>query len=219
MSEECQGDAAYVLGALSPADRQAYERHLRDCQDCQDSVQRLAGLPGLLALTSAKAISEDDPPVPATLLPRLVSRVGAESRKRRLVVGGVLAACLAAVATLVSVLVFSTAGPTTPTAAAVESEPMTQVVPGPMTASVELTAKQWGTAITVVCQYTEYADTTVSYDLTVIDVDGNPAPAGTWRAVAGANMRVPMATSVPEDRIATLEVRLPDGRTILQTQR
>ena len=53
MNEECGSDAAYVLGALSPADRQAYERHLRDCQECQDSVQRLAGLPGLLALTSA----------------------------------------------------------------------------------------------------------------------------------------------------------------------
>jgi len=37
--------------------------------------------------------------------------------------------------------------------------------------------------------------------------------------VAGATMRVPMATSVPEDRIATLEVRLPDGRTILQAER
>ena len=219
MSEECRSAAAYVLGALSPADRQAYERHLRDCQECQDSVQRLAGLPGLLALTSAAAISDGEPPVPATLLPRLISRVGAERRKRRWIVGGVLAASLAAVATLVSVLIFSTAQPTTPTAAAVQSEPLTQVVPGPMTASVELTAKQWGTAITLVCYYAEYADTSVSYDLTVIDVDGHPAPAGTWRAVAGANMRVPMATSVPEDRIAALQVRLPDGQTIMQAQR
>ena len=219
MSEVCRDDAAYVLGALSPADRQVYERHLRHCQECQDSVQRFAGLPGLLALTSATAISDDDPPVPATLLPRLISRVGAERRRRHWVLGGVLAASLAAVATLVSVLIFSTAKPSTPTVAAVDSKPMTQVVPGPMTASVELTAKQWGTAITVVCQYAEYADTTVPYDLTVIDVDGHPAPAGTWRAVAGANMRVPMATSVPEDRIAALEVRLPDGRTILHTER
>jgi len=219
VSEECRSDAAYVLGALSPADRQAYERHLRGCRNCQDSVQRLAGLPGLLALTSATAISDDDPPVPATVLPRLISRVGAEQRKRRWIVGGVLAASLAAVAALVSVLIFGTATPSTPSAAAVESEPMTQVVPGPMTASVELTAKQWGTAITVVCQYTEYADTSVAYDLTVIDVDGHPAPAGTWRAVAGANMRVPMATSVPQDRIAALEVRLPDGQTIMQAQR
>ena len=71
----------------------------------------------------------------------------------------------------------------------------------------------------MVCQYAQYADTSVPYDLTVIDVDGQPAAAGTWRAVAGANMRVPMATSVPEDRIAALEVRLPDGRTIMQAER
>ncbi len=219
MSEECRNDAAYVLGALSPADRQAYEQHLRSCQHCQDSVQRLAGLPGLLALTSAEAIAEEDPPVPATLLPALISRVGAERRKRRWYVGGMLAASLAAVVALVSVLIFGSARTAAPTTAAVESEPMTQVVPGPMTASVELTAKQWGTAITMVCQYAQYADTSVPYDLTVIDVDGKPAAAGTWRAVAGANMRVPMATSVPEDRIATLEVRLPDGRTIMQAER
>jgi len=219
VSEECRNDAAYVLGALSPADRQAYEQHLRGCERCQDSVQRLAGLPGLLALTSATAITEEDPPVPATLLPALISRVGAERRKRRWFVGGMLAASLAAVVALVSVLIFGPARSAAPSTAAVESEQMTQVVPGPMTASVELTAKQWGTAITMVCQYAQYADTSVPYDLTVIDVDGKPAAAGTWRAVAGANMRVPMATSVPEDRIAALEVRLPDGRTIMQAER
>ena len=30
---------------------------------------------------------------------------------------------------------------------------MTQVLAGPMTASLELVDKRWGTAITVVCQY------------------------------------------------------------------
>jgi hypothetical protein len=218
VSEECRNDAAYVLGALSPADRQAYERHSRDCQDCQDSVQQLAGLPGLLALTSAEAIADPVPSVPPTSLPGLIARVARQWRRRRWVIGGVLAASLAVVAASVSVLVLGSATPAT-TTVAVESQPMTQVVPSPMTASVELASKQWGTAITVVCQYAEYIDPSVSYDLTVIDVDGHPAAAGTWRAVAGATMRVATATSVPEDRIATLEVRLSDGRTILQADR
>ena len=39
-------DAAYVLGALSPGDRRAFESTCGDCADCQDSVQRLAGIPG-----------------------------------------------------------------------------------------------------------------------------------------------------------------------------
>ena len=42
-------DAAYVLGALSPAERREYEEHLADCSACQSAVSELAGMPGLLA--------------------------------------------------------------------------------------------------------------------------------------------------------------------------
>jgi hypothetical protein len=44
------GDAgAYLLGALSPADRASYAEHLDGCGECLHEVGRLAGLPGLLA--------------------------------------------------------------------------------------------------------------------------------------------------------------------------
>ena len=86
-----------------------------------------------------------------------------------------------------------------------------------MTASLELVDKRWGTAITVICEYTDQVETSVAYDLTVIDTDGHPGTAGTWRAVPGATARVSTATAVPRDRIASLEVRLPDGRTILRS--
>ena len=42
-------DAAYVLGALSAAERQEYEDHLTSCPSCRDAVAELAGMPGLLA--------------------------------------------------------------------------------------------------------------------------------------------------------------------------
>ncbi|WP_129784798.1 anti-sigma factor family protein [Promicromonospora panici] len=45
-------DAAYVLGALSPSDRRAYERHLADCDACRAAVAELAGMPGLLGTLS-----------------------------------------------------------------------------------------------------------------------------------------------------------------------
>ena len=45
-------DAAYVLGALSPADRREFEEHLAGCPGCQAAVSELAGLPGLLAQVS-----------------------------------------------------------------------------------------------------------------------------------------------------------------------
>ena len=42
-------DAAYVLGALSPAERREFEEHLAGCPACQAAVSELAGMPGLLA--------------------------------------------------------------------------------------------------------------------------------------------------------------------------
>ena len=41
-------DGAYVLGALSPAERAAYERHLATCSFCREAVADIAVLPGLL---------------------------------------------------------------------------------------------------------------------------------------------------------------------------
>jgi hypothetical protein len=39
----------YVLGALSPAERRAFEAHLTRCHPCRDDLISVAGLPGLLA--------------------------------------------------------------------------------------------------------------------------------------------------------------------------
>ena len=245
----CRDDAAYVLGALSPADRHAYEDHLHDCATCQASVQRIAGLPGLLALTTATAVEDEEPPVPDTVLLGLISRVRSARRRRGWLIAGALAASVAAILALVvtvlvrpaketaddysggptvttGVVASSESGPADPTpgsggpdlgSAGLTTVPMTQVLPSPMTASLELVDKKWGTAITVVCQYEQDVDASVAYDLAVIDTDGHLAPAGSWLAVPGATSTVTVATAVPRDRIATLEVRLPDGRPILQS--
>ena len=237
MSALCASDAAYVLGALSPVDRHEYEEHLRACATCQASVQRIAGLPGLLALTTAEALEGSDPQVPQTLLPSLIERVHADRRRRAWTVGGLLAASLAAVLALAVTLAVrptaetaegypqgggSTASstPSAPPAAGtaqVVEEQLVPVGPGPMTASLELADKKWGTAITVVCAYGDDVDSSVAYDLTVIDTAGQSDPAGTWRAVPGATMRVNTATSLSRNRIAAFEVRLPDGRAILRS--
>ena len=46
----CLDDAGYLLGALSPAERQEFRRHLRHCLRCRTSVKQLAPVLGLLAL-------------------------------------------------------------------------------------------------------------------------------------------------------------------------
>jgi anti-sigma factor RsiW len=233
VSDLCNSDAAYVLGALSPVDRRTYEDHLRGCAECQVSVQRLAGLPGLLALTSAEAVEGNGQPIPDTLLPGLIKRVQVERRRRNWVIGGVLAAAVAAVAVLVGTLVVrspdnvavqnppdasvAVSSPSSSTAPIDETTVMKPVgEPGPMSASLQLVDKKWGTAITVVCEYDQRSDAAWTYDLAVIDTDGNLSPAGTWSAVPGVTARVATATSVPRDRIAAFEVRLPNGEAILR---
>jgi anti-sigma factor RsiW len=49
--------AIYVLGALGPAERQAFERHFHACPQCRAEVLAVAPLPGLL-----RRMSPDPPP-------------------------------------------------------------------------------------------------------------------------------------------------------------
>jgi hypothetical protein len=58
--EHLQDSGSYVLGALSPPERDAYERHLGQCDTCRTEVADLAVLPGLLGrldLPTARAIA------------------------------------------------------------------------------------------------------------------------------------------------------------------
>ena len=64
--------AAYVLGALAPAERQVFEAHLAACVPCAAEVRSLA-LVGL-ALAQAAPTAEPSAPVRARLLARLSAR-------------------------------------------------------------------------------------------------------------------------------------------------
>src|SRR5690348_14862560 len=78
-------DAAYVLGALTPADRRVYESHLAQCPSCRAAVARLAPTVGLLSRVPAdraRAIA-DVPEEPAAQLREKVVRAHSLRRQRR----------------------------------------------------------------------------------------------------------------------------------------
>jgi hypothetical protein len=99
-------DGSYVLGALSPAERQQYEEHLAGCQECTQAVLQLAGLPGLLAKVDPASLEPEptEDPVPTTLLPALVGEVRRRQRRRHLVTAAA-AAAVAVIVTVVSLVV------------------------------------------------------------------------------------------------------------------
>ena len=226
-------DAAYVLGALSPAERLEFERHLAACDECSRSIRSLAGLPGLLDLVDANVLEDPpaDTPLPATLLPSLTRAVEARRRRRTVVIAG-LAAAAAAVAALSLPLVLDrddappTSGPGTssPSTAGqdrVETHAMAPQGDVPIEATLGLEPVTWGTRMVLTCTYDKDAigvelPEQVDYLLYVTDAEGHTEQVGSWTSVSGATMTVPTATSVTRDDLRTVEVRTPDGRVVLR---
>ena len=210
----CLNDASYVLGGLSPTERQTYEQHLAGCVRCQASVARLAGLPGLLSSTSPDDLGIAVAPLPDTLLPRLLATVARERRRRRLLWSTTAGAAVAAVLALLVVLLVRPAS-TAPPVALPAPVAMKPLVSGPMQVSLQLTDKQWGTSVVVNCAYGSEHESGVGYQLVAFDPAGKPQTLGWWKSVAGSGTTVTTASSLRLKDIARLEVQLPDGRPIL----
>ncbi len=219
-------DGAYVLGALSPNERLAFERHLRSCDDCTQSVRRLAGLPGLLGRVDV-AVLEDpmpDEPLPDTLLPALVDRV-ARRRRRRTAFAVGLAAAAAVFAGAVPVVV-GQLGDDPPPAARQDAtaEPgltMAPVGDVPVRATIGLEEVTWGTRLDLTCTYdptlVEYElPPEADYELFVSTRRGRTEQVGSWRSVGGKTMQLTAATATSRRDIASVQVRTRDGRVVLE---
>ena len=224
-------DAAYVLGALSPAERLAYERHLPTCEECSRSVRSLAGMPGLLDLADASVLEHppSDPPVPATLLPSLTRAVQTRRRRRTVAVSGLAAAAAAVVALGIPVVVGGEDGPpasgpgtsSPSTESGVETAEMAPQGDVPIAASLELETVTWGTRMLLTCTYDKdwvsvELPEEVDYLLFVTTTGGRTEQVGSWTSVSGTTMTVPAATSVVREDIATVEVRTTSGRVVLR---
>lgn len=226
-------DGAYVLGALSPAERQEFENHLLRCADCARAVRELAGLPGLLSRVPLEdALMAPVEPPPDTLLPALVREVRRRQRQRRWLTGAAAAVAAAAVA-LGAVRVAGglgqgagLAGPPRPVGSStstVRPDPgaaLTEVNPTLLAANVRFETMAWGTRLDLTCVYGDGgsygAPDTPSYALVVRNRRGVSEQVATWQAVPGRTTTVMGAVSWNPDDIATVEVRTPDGRPLLR---
>jgi len=228
-------DGSYVLGALSPAERQEFEQHVSGCAECAQSVRELAGLPGLLSRVDP-AVLDSPPvrhPVPETLLPTLVDRVRRARRRRAFVTAGVAAAAVAAIAvgSLAVTGAFdsdappSTAPSTTATPAVTATGPVSQAMQPigsvPVRASVTFEGVAWGTRLGLTCTYVsgggDYEPSPeATYVLVVNTRDGRAEPVGTWRAKAGTTTRLSAATAADLDDISSVEVQTEMGQPVLR---
>jgi anti-sigma factor RsiW len=216
-------DAAYVLGALSPADRRDFEKHLKMCAECAGAVSELAGLPGLMSRVSIDQLTAEAEPVPETLLPSLARAVRRERIRRRLAVGAAAAAaaCLVTVGAVAITHPDSPAQPPVVPPASTSSANLAlhAVVPSPVTASARLVDLAWGTRIDLTCTYAARGRSPAGgfpYALVVVDRAGAAQQVATWKALPNRRLTVLGTSSRSRADIAAVEIRTLKGLTILR---
>jgi len=234
-------DAAFVLGALSPAERRDYEDHLEDCDKCRAAVTELSALPGLLGRIDdarAFALLEDAgaepeagaetetgaqadggvPGPPADLVARIQTRERRDRIRRRIGMGAGLAAAAAIAATLALVLPPVLAPTAQPTLAAVLTPTEPDV---PVLADIELTTFSWGTRIDMDCSYHPGAPgpdggyAPMAYAMWIVDRNGAETSLSTWTAAPNGTVSVTASTALDLADIAEIEVRDATGEQVL----
>ena len=212
---------AYLLGALSPADRADYAAHLDTCSECLHEVGRLAGLPGLLAHAPTGA-GRGDPgeEPPPDLVPGAVAAIRRHRGRQRLI-GAASVVVLAGIVLGGGVLFGRTAGAPGPVPAQPVALPvqMQQVSAEPVTAQVGFAEKAWGTAINVRCRLDGgSADALGVFVLVAVAEDGSAQELARWQARPGEDANIATATDLLPGQLRTLEIKAdPSGSTVLRT--
>ncbi|WP_326947795.1 MULTISPECIES: anti-sigma factor family protein [unclassified Amycolatopsis] len=209
-------DAAYVLGALSPEDRQRFEQHLRGCERCAAAVRELAGLPGLLAQSGPPQVSAvvDAGPPPPDLLSSVLKRVRRGRRIRNAVTS--LSAAVAVAACVALGVVAALPAPAAP-APGLGPQPLALTALGqfPVRADARLGVHEWGTEVDMSCSYTG-GHSGGDYALVAIGRDGKETQLATWKALPDNTARIVVGTALKTPDMAALEVRGGSGRALLR---
>jgi hypothetical protein len=217
----------YVLGALPPEDRRAFEEHLATCGQCRAEVQEFAGLPGLLSRLPAGELpavlqGSPEPPPPVSVLPALLHEAGVArtSRRRRTFVVGI-AAALAVAAGSAAVTDAVIGGGSTAVVAEPPAAPFVPAEGGlPVKASAVITDVPGGTRIAMTCLYTgpladDTSDGPATYNLRYVPSDGSaPRWMDSWPVLSAHPYKVDMVVPVPRNKIDRFEVTW-NGKAVL----
>jgi hypothetical protein len=223
-------DGAYILGALSPAERAEFEGHLATCPPCRESVASLAVLPGLLGRLDPAtggprlgALGLQATASPPELLPRLLTAAGAQrraQRRRNLLTTAAAAVVAAVVATAIGIggSLFGRTPEATITAP-VEQMTFTAMQPagqyGGVAAEIGLRPEATGTVVEVRCLYHGKNQGNWPIWLVVFPRTQEEAEAiGSWVANPGAEVNVTAVTHYAPAEIARIELQTSNSTTL-----
>ncbi|WP_410810293.1 anti-sigma factor family protein [Micromonospora sp. 067-2] len=225
--EFAHDDGAYVLGALAPAERAAYERHLAGCASCRDAVAEIAVLPGLLGRLDPSGLEQFLPPPTPPRAPALIEEAGKRRRRersatrQRYVVTTLAAAALALVVGVGAAAVLRDtpggSGPGTPgpQVSMVAMRPVADA--GPVHAELGLEGTKWGTEVTMRCGYDPRTGYGKAYTFRLVarGANGTTEQIGSWLAAPGDDLRVTGATRFTDAELVSVELQRADGTPIL----
>ncbi|WP_019030633.1 anti-sigma factor family protein [Salinispora arenicola] len=221
--EFAHDDGVYVLGALAPAQRAAYERHLAGCTECGHAVAEIAVLPGLLGRLDPADLDRFLPPPADSRLSGLLAAAGEHRHRERRATRRRYARTTLAAAAVALVVGLGTAAvwpeqPTTDPAGGVEMVAMRPVAGAvPVYAEIGLVGTAWGTRVAMRCGYnagTGY-DGARPFRLVAHGPDGATEQLGSWLAAPGDDLRISGATRFTDAELVRLELVRLDGTTIL----
>lgn len=201
---------AYVLGAVSAAEREFLDRHLEECVTCRAELVGLAPLPGLLSRVSADDLDgEPAPDAPPPQLPPRPRRRMPAIRHRWVL--AIASAC-------VLVLAVAAGGLFLPGSRHPETTAATVVLSGTdadtgVRGTARATAQPWGSGVSLRLLYVQPR---AHCRLVVNARDGSKAVAGSW--VANSHLDdtdIPGASSVPLDDIASMDVYTTSGKRLV----
>lgn len=225
-AQYAEWDAAYVLGALSSADRRRFETHLQDCDACRDSIVELAPTIGLLSRVAPdRAESLLDPPTDegpdVSRRGDLIALGVRQSRRRQ---RAWWAGAVAAAAAIIVAVVLAANLSIAPAIRNVQVVALAPVADLPLTATVELTDVAWGTRIEMTCRYTDDPDPNEPsagrpYSLVIESKDGTTSEVSSWLAFPGSTARLGAGTALDPDQIAAIEIRsVKTGRVLMRSE-
>ncbi|KUL39060.1 hypothetical protein ADL15_10750 [Actinoplanes awajinensis subsp. mycoplanecinus] len=217
--EDGHDDAAYVLGALSPAERAAYESHLASCSFCREAVADLARVPDMLDRLDADEFARLLDPSLSAAPPARGYRPAPPPVKAFPV------RMLSTVAALVLIVVLG-GGATLwllrqPEAGAAASGPAVAMsaveINSPITATIRLTGTAGGTKVEMLCRYAASAKP-YTYRLIAYGPDDQSEQLGSWTPQPGAEFPMQSVTHFAEAGLDRFELVRFDGKVMLSYQ-